>query len=54
MATDIVALITNQALVDREGSSYYFLPLTPRVSLPPPSQSAVPVSMSMIIKPVSD
>jgi len=26
------AIITNQ--VDREGSSYYYLPLTPRVSLP--------------------
>jgi len=37
----------NQALVDREGSSYYYLPLTPRVSLPSPSQSAVQVSMSM-------
>jgi len=34
------ATITNQALVDREGSSYY-LSLTPRVSLPPSPQSAV-------------
>jgi len=41
------ATITNQALVDREGSLYYYLPLTPRVSLPPPLQSAVQFSMSM-------
>jgi len=40
-------IITNQALVDREESSYYYLPLIPRVSLPPPPQSAVQVSMSM-------
>jgi len=29
------------ALIDREGSSYYYLPLIPRVSLFPPPQSAV-------------
>jgi len=40
-------IITNQALVDREGSLYYYLPLTPRVSLPPPPQSAVQVATSM-------
>jgi len=35
------------ALIDREESSCYYLPLTPRVSLPLPPQSAVQVSMSM-------
>jgi len=34
-------IIINQALVDREGSLYYYIPLTPRVSLPPLPQSAV-------------
>jgi len=36
------------ALIDREGSYYNYLPLTPRVSLPPPPQSAVQVSVSMV------
>jgi len=35
-------------LIDREESSCYYLPLTPRVSLSPSPQSAVQVSMSMI------
>jgi len=35
------------ALIDREGSYYYYLSLTPRVSLPPSPQSAIQVSMSM-------
>jgi len=34
------------ALIDREGSYYNYLPLTPRVFLPPP-QSAVQISISM-------
>jgi len=41
-------IITNQTLVDREGSLYYYLSLTPRVSLSSPPQSAVQVSMSMV------
>jgi len=44
------ATITNQALVGREESSYYYLPLTPRVSLPLPLPSAVQFRMSMIPK----
>jgi len=35
-------------LIDRERSSYNYLLLTPRVSLPPPPQSAVQISMSMV------
>jgi len=34
------AIITNQALVDREKISYYYPPLIPRVSLPPSLQSS--------------
>jgi len=40
-------LLLCRALVDREGSSYYYLPLTPRVSLPPPLQSAIQFCMSI-------
>jgi len=40
------ATITNQVLVDREGSKYYYLSFTPCVSLLPPLQSAVQVSMA--------
>jgi len=38
--------ITNQALVDREGSSYYYLLLTPRVFLPSPSHAWSTMSSS--------
>jgi len=37
--------IINQALVDKEGSSYYYLPFTPRV--PPTTAISSPFYMSM-------
>jgi len=42
-------IITNQPLVDREESSCYYLSLNPRVSLSPPPQSAVQVSMVSMV-----
>jgi len=44
-----VGVETRMALVNKEESSCYYLPLTPRVSLPLPLQSAVQFSMSMEI-----
>jgi len=41
------ATLTNQALVNREGTIYYYLPLTPRVSTPTTAISS-PFYMSMV------
>jgi len=43
----LVIVALQRRKVDREGNSYYYLPLTPRMSLPSLSQSAVQVSMSI-------
>jgi len=42
------AELTNQALVDKE-ETYYYLPLTSRVFLPPPLSSAVQFCMSRAV-----